>query len=143
MKSRANIRDTTPGGQPPGTHTQLEFPAEIVTVREILREHVYQCVADLNVARLAQAERHERYGGRVRVSELEASLNGTRKRAPEPVDWHAAFERVLRAYEAGEVLLLVGDRQAAGLDERVELRLGEELTFLRLVPIEGLAWYER
>ncbi|MFK4597667.1 hypothetical protein [Streptomyces pristinaespiralis] len=48
-----------------------------------------------------------------------------------------AYERALVDFGGNGFLVLVGDRQLTGLDERVDLTAATEVTFLRLVPLVG------
>lgn len=48
-----------------------------------------------------------------------------------------AYERALADFGGNGFLVLVGDRQLTGLDERVDLTAATEVTFLRLVPLVG------
>jgi len=48
-----------------------------------------------------------------------------------------AYERAVEAFGRGRFLVLVGERQAAGLDEQLDLSAATELTFLTLVPLVG------
>ncbi|MEU1894850.1 hypothetical protein [Streptomyces pristinaespiralis] len=48
-----------------------------------------------------------------------------------------AYERALADFAGNGFLVLVGDRQLTGLDERVDLTAATEVTFLRLVPLVG------
>lgn len=109
----------------------LEFPTEHISVRELIRERVYQEVQDYN------REKAGRFRGLVRPSDAEAELNGFRLRPGREVDWHAQFENACAAFEANGVLVLVGDRQTTSLDEVITITRGVEVTFLRLVPLVG------
>jgi hypothetical protein len=64
-------------------------------------------------------------------------LNGFKVKPGRKIDWKAQFEKACEAFTRNRVLILVADRQAAGLEETVELTRGVEVTFLRLVPLVG------
>ena len=49
----------------------------------------------------------------------------------------AQFDKAVEAFRHNGFLLLVDDRQLVGLDEKVHLRGGSEVTFLRLIPLVG------
>lgn len=116
----------------------LEFPTERITVRELIRERVYQEVQDHNRARSSRPLFH----GLVQPGESEVQLNGSRAagyrlRAHRDVDWHAQFDLACEAVRRNRVLVLIGDQQSPGLDHVVELTRGIEVTFLKLVPLVG------
>jgi len=109
----------------------LEFPSELVTVREIIRARVYQEVQDHN--RGAGAA----FRGLVKPSATEISLNGAKEPARREIDWKAQYAMACGAYERNTLLVLVGARQTASLDEVVTLERGVDVTFLRLVALIG------
>ncbi len=116
----------------------LEFPTERITVRDLVRERVYQEVQDYNRNRATRCV----FRGLVQPSESEIALNGARQegfrlRAPRDLEWHAQFDLACEAIARNRVLVLVGDRQATSLDEEVVLTRGVEVTFLKLVPLVG------
>jgi hypothetical protein len=109
----------------------LELPAERVTVRELIRSRVYQEVQDYNLAPFGP------FRGLVQPEAAERALNGPRDGRHRPIDWKKQFELAAEAFEAGQVLLLVDDRQVESLDEEVMLRHGSVATFLRLTLLVG------
>lgn len=110
----------------------LEFPTERITVRELIRERVYQEVQDYN------REKAGSFRGLVQPTEAEAGLNGYHRLKPgREINWKTQYERACEAFEAGRVLVLVGDRQAQSLEEPIEIGRGTEVSFLRLVPLVG------
>lgn len=113
--------------------TTLEFPTDRITVRELIRERVYQEVDDFNRAR--RAGRGGAFRGLVQPTDAEAALNGVKVK--RDINWKAQFEKACEAYAANRVLVLVGDRQTANLDEAIEIEGGTEVTFLRLVLLVG------
>lgn len=113
---------------------ELTFPSETITVRELIRERVYQEVSDENLRRRAGTA--GRFRGLVQPTPEEASLN-TPKKGPREIDWTAQFELATQAFEARRVLVLVGEAQATELDETITIGKGCEVTFLRLVPLVG------
>jgi hypothetical protein len=128
------IRDESlTGGE---THrTTLEFPTERITVRELIRGRVYQEVDDFNRAQ-RQGESLP-YRGLVQPTEAEIALNGFKVKPGRQIDWKAQFEKACEAYEKNRVLVLVGDRQTASLEETIQIERGTEVTFLRLVMLVG------
>ncbi|MGD1916623.1 MAG: hypothetical protein ACFCBV_10620 [Phycisphaerales bacterium] len=117
---------------------ELTVPDERLTIRELIRERVYQEVDDHN--HRARAGEDNRFRGLVRPNDVEASLNSAasrEKRTPRQIDWKAQFELATEAFEDRRVLVLVGEKQATDLDEVFTISPGMEVTFLRLVPLVG------
>jgi len=132
MPATLTIRDQTltPDGD---DHVfNLEFPRESITVRELIRERVYQEVEDYN---RSPAVTHS-FRGLVQPGKPERELNGPRGRAGE-VDWKEQFEVATEAFQKRGIVVLIGDRQAESLDETIEIKDGTEVTFLRLVMLVG------
>ena len=131
MAVTVTVRDESASGQV--LHeAPLEFPTERLTVRELIRERVYQEVQDHN--RRAPSEP---FRGLVRP-EVERVLNGEPTARPrKPIDWKAQFERAIEAFEAGRILVLVDDRQAEAIDEEVTIRAGSVVSFLKLTLLVG------
>jgi hypothetical protein len=130
MAATLTVCDETTGGTVQ-RRFELEFPTERITVRELIRERVYQEVQDYNL------KRPEVFQGLVQPSEAEVALNGYKVKRGREIDWKAQFEKACEAFEASRVLVLVGDRQAETLEEEIEITRGVEVTFLRLVPLVG------
>ncbi|MFJ7422830.1 hypothetical protein ACIQXD_30135 [Streptomyces uncialis] len=114
------VDETTSGGA--GGGWELAIAEERLALRELIRRRVFQEVAEHH-ARGAAGEFH----GLVRPT----------GRTPGRVDPEAQTELALRAFAASGFLVLVGDRQVTGLDEEIELPIGTEVTFLKLVPLVG------
>lgn len=130
MSATLAVRDETTSGTVERRFT-LEFPTERITVRELIRERVYQEVQDYNRAG------GEVFQGLVRPSDAEVALNGFRMRTRREIDWKAQYEQACAAFEQNRVLVLVGDRQAESLEETIEIGRGTEVAFLRLVMLVG------
>jgi hypothetical protein len=127
MAITVTVRDETAAG---GVlhEAPLEFPTERITVRELIRERVYQEVQDHNL-RAASASQSEPFRGLVQPEAGHA--RGT------PIDWKAQSERAAEAFAAGRILILVDDRQAEALDDEVTLRAGSVVSFLKLTLLVG------
>jgi hypothetical protein len=130
MPATLTIRDETIGGELRDALT-LEWPTEEITVRELIRERVYQEVKDFN------AKGGQVFRGLVQPTDAEQTLNGYKLRAPRMIDWKRQFERAIAAFEVNQVIVLVNDRQAESLDEAIEIGRGTEVTFLKLVLLAG------
>lgn len=103
------ILDEVAGG-PNAPGWALEIFEETVRLDELIRRRVFQEVAESN----ARAGR-----GGVRVDPEEQARTA------------------LEAFGRNAFVVLVDDRQVTDLDERVRLRMGSRVTFLKLVPLVG------
>lgn len=127
--------ETTSGGR--SAQTPLELPAEVMSVRELIRERVYQEVQDFNQGTIERTFR-----GLVQPTEAEQVLNSRapaeyRLARPRQIDWKAQFAAACEAFEANRFLLLVNNRQAESLDEQFTIGPGAEISFLKLTPLVG------
>jgi len=131
MAALLTIRDQTADGASLSSRT-LEFPTERITIRELIRERVYQEVDDFN-----RRPEVEFFRGLIRPADAEPGPNGFCLRKRRAIDWKQQFDRAVDAFEARRILVLVNDQQAESLDETVEITRGTEVTFLRLVMLVG------
>jgi len=93
MSATLIVRDETATGTP--VHEfPLEFASERITVRDLIRERVYQEVTEYNF-------RNRRQGGifrgLVQPTNTERELNGLKLPKDRGIDWEAQFERALAA----------------------------------------------
>ncbi len=109
----------------------LEIAEERLTARELIRRRVFQEVAEFN------ARTPEVFQGLVQPEDTERVLNGYAVRTPRRIDAEAQTALALRAFAGNGFLVLVGDRQVTDPDEEIDLPLGAEVTFLKLVPLVG------
>lgn len=123
--------ETTSGDRSDGV--ELTFPTESITVRELIRERVYQEVQDHNL----NLTQNPVFKGLVQPTEAEQALNGYKLRYPRQIKWKPQFERAVEAFEKNQVLVLVNECQAVSLDETVELTRGSVVSFLKLTPLVG------
>src|SRR5262245_44029164 len=115
MPVTLTIRDETTSGDV-YDERPLEFPTEPITVRELIRERVYQEVQDFN---LKQGERVFR--GLVQPTDAERILNGGRAeyrlKEHRQIEWKPQFERALEAFDRNGFFILIDDMQAEDLDQ--------------------------
>ena len=123
--------ETTAGSR--GDTAELTFPTERITVRELIRERVYQEVQDHN----RRLDPRPTFAGLVQPTDAERTLNGYRLKEPRQIDWKPQFEAALAGFEKNHILVLVNDHQAASLDEAIEITRGTEVSFLKLTPLVG------
>ena len=95
----------------------LEFLTENITIRELIRERVYQEVQDYNL----NAAQQPVFRGLVQPTGAEQTLNGYKLKTKRQIDWQQQFDHAIEAFEAGSILVLVNDRQADSLDQRVTI----------------------
>jgi hypothetical protein len=127
------VRDETTTGKELAS-LDLQLEAEHVTVAELIRARVHQEVRTRNASSAVAPH----FNGLVQPERTELELNGERRgRRPRPVDADRQTEVALNAFERGQILLLVDDRQVEELDHEVTLRPGSTVTFLKLVPLVG------
>jgi hypothetical protein len=130
MPSTLTIRDTTLSGETLG-ELSLDVLNERISVRELIRSRVYQEVQDHN------RRQPSRFSGLVEPEEDERTLNGEKPARPRQIDWNRQFERVLQAFRAHQILVLLGDRQLADLDEEIVVGPKTEISFVRLTLLTG------
>lgn len=111
----------------------LEFLTEHITVGEVIRQRVYQEVRDYNVA----SAQGTTFRGLIQPTDTEKTLNGYQMKSKRTVDWKQQYERALAGFAAGQILVLVNDRQADTLEQQVTITPDAEVAFLRLVPLVG------
>jgi hypothetical protein len=135
MSVTVTIRDETASGQV-YHEIPLEFPSERITVRELIRERVYQEVQDFN----RQSDQNI-FRGLVQPTNTERVLNGAR---PEfhlakhrQIDWKPQFENAIEAFQRNGFLILVGDRQAESLDQEFTVGHETHISFVKLTLLVG------
>ncbi|HLK15083.1 MAG TPA: hypothetical protein VKT78_09780 [Fimbriimonadaceae bacterium] len=123
------IDETTAGGRfeaPP-----LDLSDESLTVRDLISLRVRAEVRRYN------SERSGRFYGLVQPNDLERLLNGPTERQFKPIDADRQVDVALKAFCDQRFLVLLPDGQAEDLDTPVRLRDGDEVSFMRLVPLMG------
>jgi hypothetical protein len=109
----------------------LDFLDETVSLRELIRQRIYQEVTEYN-ARLSG-----HFHWLVQPTQAERTLNGDRPRATNRLDWQAHYQKAIEAFTRRGYLVLVNDQQIADLDASIEIRADTEVTFFKLVPLVG------
>jgi hypothetical protein len=133
MPATLTIRDETPAGGITNEWS-LEFLNETITVRELIRERVYQEVQDHNAGLNTAGP----YRGLVQPEGLERALNAERPGAgSRPIDWKKQYEKAVEAFDANQILILIDDRQADSLDQPFTIGPATTVTFLRLTLLVG------
>ena len=110
MSISLTVRDETAAGKP-YNEFPLVFPSEQITVRELIRERVYQEVQEFNREQEADVFR-----GLVQPSNTERVVSGGRTefrfKKRRQIDWDEQFEHALDAFERNGFLVLIDDVQA-------------------------------
>ena len=135
MPIALTIRDESPAGDL--IHElPLEFPSERITIRELIRERIYQEVQDFNRNKSDQVFR-----GLVQPTGAERVLNGTRAeyrlKSFRPIDWKTQFEKAKDEFGRNGFLVLVDDRQAESLDQEFVISGGTQVSFVKLTLLVG------
>lgn len=130
MPCTITIKDESPAGDRISAFS-LECLTEEMTVREILRARIYQEVQDYN------QRKPELFRGLVMPTEAERTLNGAKPLVWRKIDWEKQFEKALEGFETNAFFVLVDDRQADSLDERFQVTVHTEVSFVKLVPLVG------
>jgi hypothetical protein len=130
MAAMLTVHDERATGE--RTHSvTLSFPSEKLTVRDLIRERIYQEVQDYNL------KESEYFNGLVEPSDAEKTLNGFKLRKKRNIDWEEQFARALDGFQRNVFFILVGERQAEDLDEVLEVNGETEVSFVKLVPLVG------
>jgi len=127
------IRDETATGEP--VHEfPLEFQSERITVRELIRERVYQEVSEYNFSKRREGAV---FRGLVQPTDAEKTLNGFRVPRGRDIDWEAQFARAIDAFGRNGFFILIDNRQAEALDETIEISSSTHVSFVKLTPLVG------
>lgn len=111
----------------------LEFLTEHITVRELIRQRVYQEVQDFNL----NLAKPPTFRGLVQPTAADNTRNGHMPTTKRQIDWQRHFENAVEAFEARRVLILVNDRQMGSLEEELTITPDTDVSFLKLVPLAG------
>ena len=130
MSGTLTIHDETASGQKTHSFT-LDCLTERMTVRELIRARIYQEVQDYNL------KEPEYFRGLVEPSLAERTLNGYRLRQRRKIDWQDQYEKALLAFERNGFFVLVGERQAASLEEEFDVKVDTQVSFVKLVQLVG------
>jgi hypothetical protein len=135
MSVTLTVRDETTSGKV-YHELPLEFPTERITVRELIRERVYQEVQDFNRKHGEQVFR-----GLVQPTDAERVLNGKpteyRLKAHRSIEWKPQFEKAIEAFDHNAYFVLIDDRQAESLDQEFVIGHGTLVSFVKLTMLVG------
>lgn len=129
------VRDATIGGNT-SHELLLELPQETMTVRELIRERIYQEVQDHN-----RQPNAGNFQGLIQPSGIEpASAWHGRElnpKARKQIDWKESFEKALASFNHQGFLILINNRQAESLDETFEVGSETQISFVKLIMLTG------
>ena len=135
MSIALTIRDETASGAVT-SELALEFPSEHITIRELIRERVYQEVQDFN-----RKQDQQVFCGLVQPTDTERVLNGNRteyrlKRHRE-IQWKSQFDKAVESFDHNGFLILIDDKQAESLDQEFVIEHGTQISFVKLTMLAG------
>jgi hypothetical protein len=130
MTATVTYYDETTSGERTESLT-LQFLTASVTARELIRRRVYEEVQEYNLST------PEYFRGLVQPTDAERVLNGYKLRQRRKLNWEEQYERALDAFGRNGFVMLVDDQQVEDLDEEIELKVGTEVSFLKLIPLVG------
>ncbi|SFJ41659.1 hypothetical protein [Planctomicrobium piriforme] len=135
MPVTLTIRDeTTAGGV--YSETPLEFSSERITVRELIRERVYQEAQDFN-----RQEDQRIFRGLVQPTDAERVLNGQRPeyrlKSRRTIDWKPQFEKAVEAFSHNGFFILIDHHQAESLDQVLVVNPRTQVSFVKLTMLVG------
>jgi hypothetical protein len=113
---------------------KLQVDEAATTPRELIRTRIAQETGQHN----AELDRGRQFRGLVTAPpSVTSELNGWqgRKREGKPVDPDAMIAIALDAYERGDLVLVVDDEPAAGIDSELTLADGSTAVFRKQVPL--------
>ena len=109
----------------------LNVSAERITVRDLIRQRVWQEVEEYN------RRKPDTFRGLVQPTDSERTLNGYRLKQPRPLDANTQLAKAIDAFQGNQIIMLVDDRQVESLDEEITLLPNTRVSFLRLTPLVG------
>ena len=132
MLTELLIRDETTASLGKAEHTfTVHVSGETISVRELIRQRVYQEVEQFNRRQPAV------FRMLVQPNDTERTLNGFKFHKPRLVDPETQFEKALDAFLGNSFIILVDDRQVESLETEIALYPETSVTFLKLVPLVG------
>lgn len=120
---------------------ELNYPSEMVTIREVITRRVEEEVARVNHRKKdpvrIKAEHRMFLAGLTKTSP-EILLNPKPKdRRGKPIHAPTAIRTALEAFRLGRYFILYNDKQYENLDDQITLTPDSEVVFLQLTPLIG------
>ena len=108
----------------------LDVLTERLSVRELIQSRIFQEVDDYNARHPHSFRGLIQPAARDRATRRHDCFLGA-------IDKQKQFESACEAFEAGRLVILIGDAQADDLDDEFDVQPGTAVTFLRLTLIVG------
>lgn len=135
MSFTLTIRDESTAGKV-FNQQPLVFPTERITVRELIRERVYQEVQDFN-----QRKAEVVFKGLIQPSDTEQAFTGQRTdyrmKQRRNIDWKEHYGRALSGFESNGFFILIDNKQAESLDQEFAIAPTSEVSFVKLTILVG------
>jgi len=121
----------------------IDCLTEKLTVRELIRQRIYQEVDDYN-RQLDSKKQSEFPKLLVTPTGVESLLNRETRENSEKnrqrrqkINWEKQYELACQGFNSNAFFVLVDDRQAEDLEESFQVAIDTDLTFVKLVPLVG------
>jgi hypothetical protein len=124
------VYDETPAGVR-SEGLRLEFLTARITARELIRKRVYEEVREYNLKEPGV------FRGLVEPTGAERLLNGYKLKERRKIDWEGQARKAEDAFQRNGFFMLVDDQQVEELDDPIDLRLGTQVSFVKLMPLVG------
>lgn len=135
MSVTLTIRDETLSGNVV-KETPFQLTTEQMTVRDLIRERIYQEVQDFN-----RMEGERIFRGFVQPTETERTLNGPQAeyhlKRHRLIDWKEQYDKAIQSYERNGFVILIDNKQAEGLDQSFTVTPRTEISFVKLTMLVG------
>lgn len=119
---------------------ELDYPTGMATVRELLTETVKIMVAEyksrMDSGEVLKVLTKQEIDDKSVSGKIGFGVNYGEKNP----NLEKSIQAALDCFEDGMVILFIDGTQVEKLDERVSLKEGSELTFVRMIPLAGRMW---
>jgi hypothetical protein len=122
------------------TREEINLAFRPENLRQLIAELVKQRAEDFNKRNKAEDIIKYLTDGEIEDRVVVGKVSFGEKYNKTPVETHKATEAAFLAYEDGIYRVFIGDREAGDLDEPLELKEEEVLTFVRLTMLSGRMW---
>lgn len=118
---------------------EINFPAETVTVRELITRRVEEEVAQVNAQKFKKKKnlQERMFLAGITNRAPETLLNADKPKRHKMIDPVQAVDTAVKAFMAGRYFLLINDKQIEDIDKAIELTPETQAVFLRLTPLVG------
>jgi hypothetical protein len=126
------VRDMNPAGRVLQAFLiRMIITGNAVTLRDIIRSRVASEVDQYNKGI------DDRYRGLVIPQDAENTLNGFKLNKRRKIDAGAQFRIACEAFDRNGFFVLIDGRQAESLDALYVIGKNTEISFVRLIPLQG------